>query len=193
MKTSTKERILISSRRLFNEKGYNSVSMQQIADDVGISKGNLTYHFKKKENIMETLVSESSEYVELQPSETIKELDETFIHIQKVVSENSFYFMHHSQMSQLSPEIFNKQNIVYRESLERFNKSFQNLNRKGLIREEMLPGEYSTVIDTLHMASIYWESFAALHGKTMSYRDYAWKLMYHLLTPKGIMERQLLI
>lgn len=190
MKTDTKQRILAEARSLFNRKGYNGVSMQDIADAAGISKGNLTYHFKKKEHIMEALVGQTSRRGELETPETLAELDTMFHHIQQVVKENSFYFQHHAQLSQISPGIFEKQNRIYKESIELFQKAFQNLNRKGLIRDQIVPGEYETIIDTLHMASIYWESFMKLQGSKTEYHDYAWKLMYHLLTPRGIMEMQ---
>ena len=43
----TRRDILNAARRLFNQRGYNGVSLQDIASAVGISKGNLTYHFQK--------------------------------------------------------------------------------------------------------------------------------------------------
>ena len=45
---TTSERILEASRRLFNARGYASTSLADIAAEVGISKGNLTYHFPTK-------------------------------------------------------------------------------------------------------------------------------------------------
>ena len=59
MGKDTRQRILDSARELFRVHGYNGVSLQDIADTVGISKGNLTYHFSKKEEIMEELLSEN--------------------------------------------------------------------------------------------------------------------------------------
>ena len=59
MGRDTRQKILDSARELFNVHGYNGVSLQDIADAVGISKGNLTYHFSKKEEIMEELLAGS--------------------------------------------------------------------------------------------------------------------------------------
>ncbi len=56
---STKERILTASLALFNERGYRSVTMRMIADSLSISVGNLTYHFPKKQDIVDTLMNES--------------------------------------------------------------------------------------------------------------------------------------
>ncbi len=51
----TKSKILASALALFNEKGVKQVSLRTISDAMGISLGNLTYHFKKREDIIEAL------------------------------------------------------------------------------------------------------------------------------------------
>ncbi|MEO0963185.1 MAG: TetR family transcriptional regulator [Pseudomonadota bacterium] len=47
-RAKTADRILEAGRRMFNEKGYASTTLTQIALAVGISQGNLTYHFPTK-------------------------------------------------------------------------------------------------------------------------------------------------
>ncbi|MEM1413082.1 MAG: TetR family transcriptional regulator [Pseudomonadota bacterium] len=48
---STPERILESARKLFNQKGYGATTLAEIAADVGIAQGNLTYHFPNKSEL----------------------------------------------------------------------------------------------------------------------------------------------
>ena len=55
MKT-TKELIRNTARELFNERGYRAVSMRNIADALGISVGNLTYHYPHKALLMEDIM-----------------------------------------------------------------------------------------------------------------------------------------
>ena len=50
--TTTKEKIIETSINLFNEKGCLNTSTRHIADELGISVGNLYYHFKNKEDIL---------------------------------------------------------------------------------------------------------------------------------------------
>ncbi|MEM8708997.1 MAG: TetR family transcriptional regulator [Actinomycetota bacterium] len=45
---STADRIADAALRLFNRKGYASTTLTEIADEIGISQGNLTYHFPTK-------------------------------------------------------------------------------------------------------------------------------------------------
>ena len=48
----TKEWILDTACRLFNEHGTAAISTKRIAKEMGISPGNLYYHFKNKEDII---------------------------------------------------------------------------------------------------------------------------------------------
>lgn len=45
---TTADRITDAARRRFNRQGYASATLAEIAADVGISQGNLTYHFPTK-------------------------------------------------------------------------------------------------------------------------------------------------
>lgn len=54
----TKERIAKAALFLFNSFGYPQVRLQHIADEAGISVGNLAYHFANKEALLEFFYSE---------------------------------------------------------------------------------------------------------------------------------------
>jgi len=57
----TRDRILHTSRQLFNEEGEADQSALDIANALGISPGNLYYHFKGKDAIIHALFDEFEE------------------------------------------------------------------------------------------------------------------------------------
>lgn len=190
MKRETRKEILEMSRQLFNERGFNDVSIRDIATALGISNGNLTYHFKRKEDIVEALLAESgnSRAKQKKAIQSLEDLDAFFLNMQRVVLENAFYFWHHAQLSQLSPQIHEKQKQQYMRNVEILAEGFHKLNTDGFIRCGLFPQEYARIIDALLLSSVYWMPFSKIKGsdeKTTSYRSHAWSIMYHLLTKEG--------
>jgi AcrR family transcriptional regulator len=53
---NTKDKILRTAQRLFNQRGIESVSIRGIASEMGISHGNLMYHFENKEVLTHALL-----------------------------------------------------------------------------------------------------------------------------------------
>src|SRR6187402_478918 len=54
-KVNTRDRILDASQALFNDKGPDRVTTAEMARSVGINEGNLYYHFKTKEALLQAL------------------------------------------------------------------------------------------------------------------------------------------
>ncbi|MEM7023448.1 MAG: helix-turn-helix domain-containing protein [Pseudomonadota bacterium] len=51
-RSPTAERIVEAARRRFNQRGYSATSLHEIAASIGISQGNLTYHFPSKRDLV---------------------------------------------------------------------------------------------------------------------------------------------
>ena len=188
-KKSTKQKILDTARTLFNEMGYNTVSLRDIAKTVGISEGNLTYYFQKKENLMEELLANGEDTFPTSLPQTLEELDAMFLDLQQTVQNNLYFFLHYTQLSQVSPKISQIQSTRYREMMEKLCHALQNLHGVGLLRGEAFPAEYESVVDTLYLSIIYWAPFVELkkdaHATCTEYRRHAWRCVYHLLTERG--------
>ena len=54
----TKRKIFNTAIKLFAEKGYDNSSVEDITAIAGVAKGSLYYHFSKKEDIFDMLLSE---------------------------------------------------------------------------------------------------------------------------------------
>jgi AcrR family transcriptional regulator len=57
-RSGTRKRILDAALALFAEKGYEATSMREIAEQLGITKPALYYHFDSKEDIVRSLLAD---------------------------------------------------------------------------------------------------------------------------------------
>lgn len=60
---ATIETILSVSARLFLEKGFNTTSMQDIAETAGISKGAIYHHFQSKNEIIKAVTEKQTQVI----------------------------------------------------------------------------------------------------------------------------------
>lgn len=56
-RTDTRSRILSVALRLFASQGYANTSLREIADELGVTKAALYFHFKTKEDIVNGILS----------------------------------------------------------------------------------------------------------------------------------------
>lgn len=52
-----RDRIIEEATRLFSEKGFNGVSVREIAEAVGVTKPTLYYYFASKEQLFESIIT----------------------------------------------------------------------------------------------------------------------------------------
>lgn len=55
--SNVKEQIIEKSIRLFVDKGYNAATIKDITDAVNITKGAFYWHFKSKDELLETIIN----------------------------------------------------------------------------------------------------------------------------------------
>ncbi len=162
MVKNTREQILQKAKILFTLHGYNAVSIQDIAKECGISKGNLTYYFKKKEQILEALLDAPADEKYFVPAQNPEELHAIFLHQKEIIESNAYYFWHHAQMGQISEKIREQQEKINKEIRMLYQESIENLIANGFLQREdssgrRLEGEIlELVIDAIVMGVIYW-------------------------------------
>jgi AcrR family transcriptional regulator len=108
---NTREEILVTAIRTFSAKGYANVSLKEIADEMGITKAAIYYHFERKEEILgQALERAGASLMERVRAET--ERDGTAAaklsaviqtHVNHVLTHRLLYSVYFSDISQLDP------------------------------------------------------------------------------------------
>lgn len=94
MARDTRKRILVASLLLFNEQGAPRTTINEIADELDISPGNLNYHFRRKADIVDALAAEfqADARAVLQPPEAeFPGLDDFWLFLHELLDLTSVY------------------------------------------------------------------------------------------------------
>lgn len=126
--TQTKEKIIKKTINLFLKKGYDKTTIQDIIDEVGVSKGAFYHYFKSKEDILETI---SDEYVK----KSIKIIDEVLNDENLSAIQKLNKAIKTTQLHKKS----NKERVVVRSSFEKENNLKLEKKIFNKIKKEIIP------------------------------------------------------
>lgn len=95
---NTKEKIFNTSLDLFSKKGYDSVSLREIAEEVGIKKSSIYSHYPSKEAILMDIFNEftksfeiDSEEIQLSEDNPLLDNPELFYHAGSEAIKNMLF------------------------------------------------------------------------------------------------------
>ena len=192
MKENIKEKILLVSRELFITYGYHEVTMRMIADKCNIGVGNLTYHYKKKIDIIYALLKEGEPTLSTSNTKTIEELYHFISEMVDGVRKNHFFFSS-SQMQSLDESFFeaNKQNVQKLHTA--FISNLIELQKANKLSEDFHEEEMEAYVSLCMLSHISW---ANEEGKNSTYTNLDFKqfILTHLVllkpyyTKKGLKE-----
>lgn len=156
MKKDVKTDILETARKLFNEQGYNGVSMRDIAGALGISVGNLTYYFKRKEDLLELVRSGSWRAIKRRPRPPVwRSWTDTSGESWPFQKGNAYYFRHYTQLAQISPKVYEMQRGIIRDQYEFYGETFRGFKSHGRMMEDTVPGQTRHLIQALVTVSLF--------------------------------------
>ena len=168
----TKHKILIKSLKLFNATGISNVSLRNIADEVGISVGNLQYHFKKREDIIEALyfqlVGEIDNVFVISTDELLKSFLNISIEIYKILYEYNFFLLDFVTITRRNQKIKSHYSELSKRREIESLKVIDVLIKNGLFREELLKNEYRSLFKRIEVISNFWFSSILIQDDVLS-------------------------
>ncbi|MDO5551417.1 MAG: TetR family transcriptional regulator [Lachnospiraceae bacterium] len=189
--SNRRELILNTARRLFWERGYDGVSMRDIAKELDFSVGNVTYYFKKKEDLMEASVLEQSKSYHLPATPaSLAELNHLFWYICQGILERLYYFHHYDQMGQISRRVHELQQAFTKDLYLTLTGAFENLQESGDMEQDFYPGQNEYFVQGVMTAMTYGLPQSLRldedgRDEAMEFMMCIWSLVYPRLTEKG--------
>lgn len=132
MRNNKYEIILGSSAKLISQKGYKTVSLQEIANKVGLHKSTLFHYFKNKEKLLRCILEKSVDQVnvtlqqiiqnrELTPEEKLREAIGN--HLTLLIEHFDNVNIYLNELRSLSK----KNQVRYLQKRRRYEKDFEKI------------------------------------------------------------------
>ena len=167
---SRKLEILESARKLFNESNTQAVTTNHIAKAMGISPGNLHYHYKNREEIIRLLYTQMREKMTLSIDELPKTLSELSEHQKILIGiqwEYRFFFREilflFSRDTTLEKQYI-ADNVAHHGRIKHTIKSFVSNGELEIEDDNLL--EY--MVDSILMSWQFYTSYMQTLGKPLS-------------------------
>ncbi len=194
--SETKSKIVTVAEQLFFEYGIAGTRLQQIADAAGISVGNLAYHFKNKEAIVETVYENLftelsgilSEYMIYQQ---LSGFDKQFAAMYRFYEHQKFVFNNSWEIERNFPAIQQDWLSFINKIQLQFKKRIDYNIQNGYFKNEPYKGAYDQMCQTLMLTMACWIPQQILRGKPVKvelYKRALWSILYPIFTEKGTKE-----
>lgn len=202
---NTKEIILETSLEQFNSFGLSKVTLRTIAKKMKISQGNLNYHFKKRNDIIETLYFRlvqniDNSLVDIEQSNNALQL---LVDISQTIMFNffnyRFFLLDFVQIMRENTKIRTHYIELTLQREQQFLMLFKILIEKKIIREEILPNEYKNLYKRIQILGDFWISDAVISNSIITksevskYSMVLTEAIFPYLTLKGQSQYQLLV
>ncbi|MBP3523557.1 MAG: TetR/AcrR family transcriptional regulator [Clostridia bacterium] len=153
MSSATRSNILKAARRLFNEQGFEQVTMRKIASEAGVGVGNVTYYFPRRQDIVTALMDDSFARTRLQThAATPAQLTQMFSLMLDTLERDSFFFLDPVFMNHGFHE---SHHLQLRACL---SDAMTELTERGIFVPAFTPEIRETLLTMLLMTHISWLS-----------------------------------
>lgn len=160
----TRDKIIQASIALFNEKGERNVTTNHIAADLGISPGNLYYHFRNKEDIILSIYEEYARnlLIDTMPevSPDVKPLDAIILYMDAVfqtLMKFRFFYSNLPVLLAKNPLLHDKYVEVQGFIAQRVSELLLSLRDANMM--EFLDEDLPDIVSILRLVNTFWLSF----------------------------------
>jgi AcrR family transcriptional regulator len=160
----TRDKIIQASITLFNEHGERNVTTNHIAAHLGISPGNLYYHFRNKEDIILSIYEEYASNLLLDTipkvSSEVQPLDAIILYMDAVfqmMMKFRFFYSNLPVLLDKNPSLREKYVEVQHSIAERVSQLLISLRAAGIV--DFNDEDLADIVSILRIINTFWLSF----------------------------------
>ncbi|WP_438423899.1 TetR/AcrR family transcriptional regulator [Aquimarina macrocephali] len=192
----TKDKIKNTARALFNNKGFRNVTLREVAKELCISYGNVTYHFKTKNQLILNLYEDmQNETLEILKTFDYENLLKGILEAPKFTFEISikylFFYVDFIEIKRSYTDISLKLEKDNADRKKGYLQILQGLQLQELLRGELIDKDLDYLMDLSGAMRTFF--FINLHPKNFldvdlkdKYVVYVNNLIFPYLTTKGM-------
>ena len=191
MKKNKKELIITYATKLFNKDGYAAVTLYELSQQMGMTRGNLTYHFKTKSELLKAIADEMWSKMAIERNRTLqypsfKNLHNEIQIYYKFQKEYSFIFLDHHVLN--LPTIKKQFREMTARSISDNKEMIAFAIRNGTMKPESISGTYQNIAFITWMLNFFWLSQQIIRGEKTKEdgEKMIWSVLLPHMTEKGI-------
>ena len=176
MGMKTRDKIIQASIELFNEQGERNVTTNHIAAHLGISPGNLYYHFRNKEDIILSIYEEYARNLLLdtfpQVNPETKPLDTIILYMDAVfqaLMKFRFFYANLPVLLAKNPLLHEKYVEVQHTISKRLSEMLEALRAADMMTFE--DDELADIVSILRLINTFWLSFYQTQNENTEIND----------------------
>jgi AcrR family transcriptional regulator len=187
---TTKKMITDHALQLFNRKGIDNAGVREIAKNLGLRVGNITYYFPTKDD----LVAELSASLAVLNSNVRRAVDKLtltgFLQTYRQIFENHYryrcLFAGYLQLFERNPKVKKQYTRTQQMRFTTLTGNIRELMDNGRLKKSITEAELHMIVSSLALTTRFW-----LPESRLSYRNYSKEQLFghylslvaHLLTP----------
>jgi AcrR family transcriptional regulator len=168
MARQTRQRILDTSLAMFNTQGEPNVTTNHIADELEISPGNLYYHFRNKDDIIEQLFARYEERMDnalAAPNGRLPELEDIWLQLHLIfecIWDYRFLYRDLVEILSRNRRMRLRFARILKRADERAHLVMRGLSQAGIMRGSA--DELNAAATNVLVLSTFWLNYSAARG-----------------------------
>jgi len=165
----TQALVIDTALRLFNQFGFANISANRIAAECGISRGNLHYHFPKKEQIVQSIFQRivyamNEEWPDDHFSPTLRNMARMYVRQSLLILDFEFFYREMPELLRQDPLLRQRYREHREKRIKSISKFFSELAAMGEMHFNSDPTLIRSLVIATWIISDNWPNFVEFQG-----------------------------